>query len=227
MGRATAIALAGEGASVVLWGRRRELLESCAEEVDAAGGNALVQSLDVADEQAVEEAVRAVVERFGRVDVLVNNAGTNTPRRLFRDSALEDWQRVVDTNLTGVFLCIRAVLPTMRRQRSGLIVNVASGAALQASLKSGVAYSAAKRGVVALTQMVNAEEWENGIRASTVYPGDVDTPILDLRPTPPPPELRATMLRPEDIAAAVVFLAALPARALVEDLVIKPVNRKL
>jgi NADP-dependent 3-hydroxy acid dehydrogenase YdfG len=107
----------------------------------------------------------------------------------------------------------------------GTIVNIASAAALTAGRKPGTAYSAAKRGVVAITQMVNVEEWEHNIRATTIYPGDVDTPIMDLRPRPPDAALRAKMMMPEDIAEAIVFVACLPQRAMVEDLVIKPINR--
>ncbi len=182
---------------------------------------------------SVDAAVRAVLDAFGRIDVLVNNAGTNRKRRLLADATAptwdqaDDWDRIIQTNLTGVFLCVRAVLPTMRQQRRGTIVNVASAAALQAGRKSGTAYSASKRGVVAITQMINVEEWENNIRATTVYPGDVDTPIMELRPEPPGAEVRAQMMLPEDIAEAILLVACLPQRAMVEDLVIKPTNRSV
>lgn len=227
IGRAAAKALAAEGVKVALWGRRAEPLESCVAEIVANGGEGFAYPLDVADPKAVEAAVADFVGKHRRLDIMVNNAGTNSPRRLFSDSSIEDFDRVVQTNLYGVFYCIRSVLPTMRAQKDGLIVNVASGAALQSGLKSGVAYGAAKRGVVALTQMVNAEEWQNGIRCTTVYPGDVDTPIMELRPKPPSAEFRAKMLMPEDLGDAIVFLASLPPRALVEDMVIKPTHRSL
>jgi len=248
IGRAAAIALARAGAAVAVLGRRRSLLDEVAAEVrlvggavlaqsvgvgsmSSVGGAVLAQSVDVGSMSSVDAAVKAVLDVYGRIDILVNNAGTNRPRRLLADATAptwdqaDDWDKVIQTNLTGVFLCIRAVLPTMRQQKRGTIVNVASVAALMAGRKSGAAYSASKRGVVALTQMVNVEEWENNIRATAIYPGDVDTPIMDLRPRPPGAKIRAQMMLPEDIAEAIVFVASLPQRAIVEDLVIKPINR--
>jgi len=231
IGRAAAIALARAGAAVAVLGRRRGPLDEVAAEVRQVGGAVLAQSVDVGSMSSVDAAVKAVLDVYGRIDILVNNAGTNRPRRLLADATAptwdqaDDWDKVIQTNLTGVFLCIRAVLPTMRQQKRGTIVNVASVAALMAGRKSGAAYSASKRGVVALTQMVNVEEWENNIRATAIYPGDVDTPIMDLRPRPPGAEIRAQMMLPEDIAEAIVFVASLPQRAIVEDLVIKPLNR--
>lgn len=233
IGRATAVALARAGASVAIFGRRTSLLDEVSAEVRSVGGKVIAQSVDVGSMPSVDAAVRAVLDAYGRIDVLVNNAGTNRPRRLLADATAptwdqaDDWDRLIQTNLTGVFLCVRAVLPTMRQQKRGTIVNVASAAALQAGRKSGTAYSASKRGVVAITQMINVEEWENNIRATTVYPGDVDTPIIELRPRPPAAEIRAQMMLPEDIAAAIVFVASLPQRAMVEDLVIKPISRSV
>ena len=226
MGRATALALAREGASLILFGRRREPLDACAQEIEAEGARALVFPLDVADDRAVDAAVAAAVERFGRIDILVNNAGTNITRRALREVSVADWHRVLATNLTGVFICTRAVLPAMRQQRAGLIINVLSGAALNASAIPGAAYSASKRGAVAISQIINAEEAENGIRATTIYPGDTVTPILDSRPTPPSAEAKALMLQPEDIAATVLYVATLPDRAWVVDLNIRPWKKR-
>jgi NADP-dependent 3-hydroxy acid dehydrogenase YdfG len=233
IGRAAAVALAREGATVAVFGRRQRLLEEVAAEIRSLGGKVLSQSVDVGDITSVDAAVKAVLEAYGRIDVLVNNAGTNRPRRLLADATspawdqADDWGKVIETNLTGVFLTIRAVLPAMRQQKRGTIINVASAAALLAGKKSGAAYAAAKRGVVAITQIVNAEEWENNIRATTIYPGDVNTPIMELRPSPPTAEIRAQMMLPEDIAEAIAFVACLPQRALVEDLVIKPISRNV
>ena len=233
IGRATAIALARAGAAVAVFGRRMSLLDDAAAEVRSVGGEVIAQSVDVGSMRSVDTAVKGILDAYGRIDVLVNNAGTNRPRRLLADATAptwdqaDNWDQIIQTNLTGVFLCVRAVLPTMRQQKRGTIVNVASAAAIQASRKSGTAYAASKRGVVEITQMINAEEWVNNIRATTVYPGDVDTPIMDLRPEPPGAEVRAQMMMPEDIAEAIVFVASLPQRAMVEDLVVKPTNRSV
>lgn len=226
IGRAAAAALAAEGATVVLFGRRAEPLAEAVAEIQAAGGAAGFRSVDVASYPAVESAVQSVASELGRIDILVNNAGTNSPRRTFADSTLADFDDVVATNLNGVFYCIRAVLPIMRARPGGRIINVASMAAISPGLKAGVAYSASKKGVSALTTVLNAEEWANGIRATTVYPGDVATPILDKRPVPPNEAARAEMLQPEDLGQSIVFLATLPERALVEELVIRPTSRK-
>ena len=233
IGRATAVALARVGASVAVFGRRMSLLDEVSAEIRSVGGKVISQPVDVGSAPSVDAAVKAVLDAYGRIDILVNNAGTNRPRRLLADATAptwdqaDDWDRVIQTNLTGVFLCARAVLPTMRQRKKATIVNVASAAALQAGRKSGTAYAASKRGVVAITQMINVEEWESNIRATTVYPGDVDTPIIAFRPEPPSAEVRAQMMLPEDIAEAIVFVASLPQRAMVEDLVVKPTNRSV
>jgi NADP-dependent 3-hydroxy acid dehydrogenase YdfG len=133
----------------------------------------------------------------------------------------------VRTNLDGVYFCTQAVLPTMRAQRRGQIVNISSLAGRRASVVSGVAYSAAKHGVVALTQSLNEEEWRNGVRASCIEPGETATPILEQRPSVPPRESWADMLQAEDIAEAVRYLATLPERVLVDELSIRPTIRRL
>ncbi|MBI2941542.1 MAG: SDR family oxidoreductase [Chloroflexi bacterium] len=226
MGRAIATALAREGADLGLVGRTASSLAETARLVEETGRAALVVPADVGVAADVRRAAGAIVERFSRIDVLVNNAGTNTSRRLFANTDVDDWDQVIATNLTGVFLCTRAVLPFMRQQRDGVIVNISSLSARGASIKAGVAYSASKFGVTPLTQMVNIEEWRNNIRATAILPGDTVTPILERRPVPPSPEARAPMLKAEDIAAAVVFVATLPPHVLIEDLAIRPTNRE-
>ena len=165
-------------------------------------------------------------EAYGRIDVLLNCAGTNDPRRAWANTTLESWDELIDTNLKGVFLTTRAVLPTMRKQQDGLIVNVSSIAGVQASLVSGVAYSASKFGVVSLTQSLNLEEWRNGIRATVVCPGEVATPIMDKRPNPPPPHAPPLMIQPEDIGATLLFLATLPPRVVIEEILVRPTVRQ-
>jgi NAD(P)-dependent dehydrogenase (short-subunit alcohol dehydrogenase family) len=222
IGRAAAKALAEAGADVTLVARSEAALQEVAAEVEATGRRALIQPLSVNDNDAVEAAVRATVATFGRVDILVNNAGTNTPKRKLLDTSPEDWRLVVDVNLTGAYLCTRAVLPAMQRQNEGTIINIASVAAKSASLLGGAHYSASKAAVLSLTQSTNLEQRAHNIRATAISPGETATPILDRRAVPPTAEERARMLQPEDVAAAVVFVASLPQRACIEDVLIRP-----
>jgi NADP-dependent 3-hydroxy acid dehydrogenase YdfG len=154
--------------------------------------------------------------------VLVNAAGHNIPRRSLGELSQADYVAVMEANINGVLQLVQAVLPAMRRAGAGTIVNIGSEAGKQASAKSGAAYVISKFGLTGLTQSINAEERPNGIRACCIFPGDIDTAILNKRPVPPPPEARARMMLPEDIAACVWFAASLPARATVEEILIRP-----
>ena len=119
-------------------------------------------------------------------------------------------------------LCAQAFLPSMRRQKSGTIVNIVSDAGKLANAKAGPAYVVSKFGLTGLTQSLNLEERANGIRACAIFPGDINTPIVDLRPTPPPPEARLQMLQPEDVAECVLLAIRLPPRAIIEELMVRP-----
>jgi NAD(P)-dependent dehydrogenase (short-subunit alcohol dehydrogenase family) len=155
----------------------------------------------------------------------VNNAGVNTNPRSVAEVDPADWDRTVASNLTGTFNFVRAVLPGMRERRDGLIINISSIAGLRASKLAGAAYSASKHGMVSLTHSINEEEKDYGIRACVICPGEVNTPIIDLRPEPVSPERRAEMLQPEDVSAAALFVASLPPRACVPELIIKPATQ--
>jgi NAD(P)-dependent dehydrogenase (short-subunit alcohol dehydrogenase family) len=152
----------------------------------------------------------------------VNSAGTNIPRRGIEVLSLEDFRALIDVNLYGTFHFVHAVLPVMRKQGAGTIVNVVSDAGLVANAKAGAAYVASKFGVTGLTQSINAEQRHNGIRATAIFPGDIDTPLLEKRPQPPTAEARAKMLQPEDVAECVMLAINLPDRAVVEQLVVRP-----
>jgi NADP-dependent 3-hydroxy acid dehydrogenase YdfG len=154
--------------------------------------------------------------------VLVNAAGHNIPRRSLGELSAADYTAVLDANLHGVLHLVQALLPAMRAAGSGTIVNIGSEAGKQASPKAGAAYVVSKFGLTGLTQTINAEERPHGLRACCIFPGDIDTPLLNKRPTPPPPEARARMMQPEDIAACVWFAATLPSRATVEEILIRP-----
>ncbi len=220
IGRAIAEGFVREGATVVLVGRRLEKLEEAGAGLSA--GQVLALAGDVGEQEAVRAMVAKVEASLGAAHILVNNAGTNTNPRSMAEVTPEDWDLTLATNLTGAFNCAQAVLPAMRQRRGGVIINISSIAGLRASKLAGPAYSAAKHGLMALTHVINEEEREYGIRACAICPGEVETPILDLRPEPVSQEHRARMLQPADVAAAALFVAGLPARACIPELVIKP-----
>ena len=226
MGRAIAVGMAAEGACLALVARTRETLDETASLARAAGGDVLTFPGNVADNQLARRVVGSMLERFGRIDILVNNAGTNTFHRNFADASVADWHRVIETNLTGAFFFTRHVLPSMRKAGRGQIINISSGAGLAPSAPSGVAYSASKHAIHSLTGSINLEERRHGIKACVIAPGETATPNLDLRPRPPAPEDHATMLRPEDIANAVIYVASQPEHVSVESLVLNPTIRR-
>ena len=219
IGLATATAFAGQGAKVALLGRRAGPLEDAAA---GLGTETVVLPCDVADPAAVAAAVAAVVERWGRLDVVVNNAGLNVVERGTATVSPQDWDTVLAVNLRGTFLVTQAALPTMRSQGSGTVLNVSSYAGWRPMALTGPAYSAAKAGVNAFTESLNLTERRYGVRSCAVCPGEVATPILDRRPVPPSAEARADMLQPEDLAQTLLFLAALPQRVSVELLTMTP-----
>ncbi len=218
VGAATAIALARQGWRVALIGRRPEPLEETAR--NAPGS--LVVVCDIGDAAAVEQMGRRVLEEFGAVDALVNAAGTNVPQRSFEVLSQKDYLEMIATNLHGSYYCAQAFLPGMRQRGSGTIVNVISEAGKQASMKSGPGYVMSKFGAAGLTQSLNAEERRRGIRACAIFPGDIDTPLLDKRPAPPDAAARADMLRSEDVAECILLAINLPQHAVVEELVVRP-----
>jgi NAD(P)-dependent dehydrogenase (short-subunit alcohol dehydrogenase family) len=226
MGRAIAVGMAGEGARLSLVARTAGKLDETAARARALGADVLTFAGDVADPELAKRAVDETIKRFGGVHVLVNNAGVNTFHRNLADTSIPDWRRVVDTNLTGAFLFTRYVLPHMRAAHSGHIINISSGAGLTPSAPGGVAYSASKHGIHSLTGSINLEERRHGIKASVIAPGEVDTPNLDIRPRPPAKADLAKMLRPEDIANAVIYVASQPDRVSIDLLVITPTVRR-
>lgn len=223
MGRATAIAAAGAGCRLLLLGRTLPGLKETAAAVATAGGaTPEVLLADAADAGAVAEALSGVA--LSEIDVLVNSVGTNIVDRAFDRLTAESWQGMLDANLTTAFNLARAIVPAMRARGGGLIVNISSTAARKPDL-SGAAYQAAKAGVLALTHAIMEEAWEKGVRATAILPGMTDTPLIDRRPVPVTAEVRAKALRPEDVAAACLFVMGLPERAHVPELHIQPSRR--
>ena len=213
IGLAAAQALKGAGATVVISGRSEKTLHH-------PGFESIV--LDVSDRKAVAAAAQKILKQHGRIDILVNSAGINLPQRNLRNVSVEGWDEIVAINLSGTFYPCHAVLPSMRERKDGLIVNVASWFGRYPNALGGPGYNATKRAVIALTETINIEEAANGIRATSIRPGEVATPILEKRPVPPPQSERVRMLQAEDLGRAVLFVATLPARACVNELVISP-----
>ena len=223
IGLAGALELAKAGARVVISGRTAATNASALSELKKSG-SAEATLLDVSDKKAVAATAADIEKRHGRIDILVTSAGTNIsgPKRNFRTMSAEGWDDVVQINLNGLFYCCLAVLPGMRARKDGLIINISSWAGRYASSLTGPAYNATKRAVIAVSESINMEECMHGIRATSILPGEVATPIMEKRPVPPSREERARMAQPEDFGKAILFVATMPARSCVNELVIAP-----
>jgi NADP-dependent 3-hydroxy acid dehydrogenase YdfG len=223
IGRAVAAGLDAIGVRVALVGRDPAKLEETRAGLSESGrAGALVVPCDVADRPAVTAMAERVLATFGAIDVLVCNAGTNVRQRSLEALDPADWDRMIATNLTGAFNLVHAVLPAMRERRGGLVVQVCSIAGKRASVLGGAGYSASKFGQAALGICLGREEGARGIRSTVIYPGEVNTPILDARPVPVGQGRREAILQPSDVAAAVRFLVELHPRANIPELIIKP-----
>jgi NADP-dependent 3-hydroxy acid dehydrogenase YdfG len=221
MGRGIALRFAAEGAAVALVARREDALESLANEIRGQGGQALPIAADLTDVGAAEAAIGRAVEQLGDVDTVIITVGTNLKQRALAVLDPADWTMMVQVNLNSAYHVTRAILPHFRSRGGGLIVYVSS-AAVQRPDVSGVAYQATKHGVVGLAHGTMQEEKSNGIRTTVIFPGLTDTPLLLKRPTATPPEVVAKALQPEDVAETCLFVATLPARAYVPELVLLP-----
>ncbi|MBI1848357.1 MAG: SDR family oxidoreductase [Candidatus Rokubacteria bacterium] len=226
IGRSAAKMLAAEGAQVVVAGRRREPLESVVREIEKDGGRAAARACDIAKPAEAEALACWTLAELGRVDILVNNAGHSSKARSVRWVGLDEWNAVMNVNLTGVYVLTQAVLPGMLERGGGTIITVASLAALKSSLVGGAPYGAAKAGARNLMNHVHNTLRDRGIRATTILPAEVDTPILDNRPKPPDAAGRATMMMAEDVAEAIVLCATLPPRTVIEEIIMSPTRQR-
>ena len=218
IGRAAALAMAQEGARIVAVARTPGRVSECVREIEAAGGEGIGLAADVGHEADVDRIFSAAVERFGRVDVLVNNAGVYLKAPV-QDTTLADWERILRVNLTGAFLCARRfVQELLRSGRGGVIVNVSSEAGL-VGIPGQVAYNVSKAGMISLTRSLAVELAPYGIRVNCVCPGTTWTPLVEeavSRERDPAAARRALeearplnrLGRPEEIAASIVHLAA-------------------
>ena len=212
IGRAIAVALAAEGAKVaVIYAGNAAAAEETLSLIKEQGGEAVAMQCDVADDSAVSDMINAVKEQFGSVDILVNNAGITRDGLLMRMKE-GDWQAVLDTNLTGIFHCTKAVTKLMMKQRSGAIINITSvvgqtGNAGQAN------YAAAKAGMIGFTKSVAKELASRGIRVNAVAPGCIDTDMTAVLSDAVKEDMLKSIplgrvAQPEEVAKAVVFLAS-------------------
>lgn len=217
IGRAIAMGFAQKGAHVALAARRKRLLKELAAEINGSGGLALPLQTDVCADEQVAAMVDATLGKFGRIDILVNSAGIGI-FALLDKLTIEDWDKVIRTNLRGTFLCCKSVADAMKAQGGGHIINIASIAAVEGFPK-GSAYCASKFGVLGLTKCLSIELRPHNIKVSAICPSLVDTPFYDRVKKKLP---RRLMLRPEQVADLALYLVSQQDGALIEELVIKP-----
>jgi NADP-dependent 3-hydroxy acid dehydrogenase YdfG len=222
MGKAIALQLSQEGANLAVASRREDKLLEVVSESDQKICSHIV---DVTDRVSVNTLFSWFEDKMGKIDILVHAAGINIANRAMEHLDPDEWDKVIQINLTGAYNCLQASLLKMRPRKSGLVILINSVAGRRSVPLAGVAYNSSKFGMSALGMGVGEEERENGIRITNIYPGEVNTPILDERVNPPTPEHRKSILQPDDIAQVVSTVAKLPPRAHVPELVIKPTKQ--
>jgi short-subunit dehydrogenase len=219
IGKATTLALAKAGIDVALVSRSQDKLEAIAQSARELGVEAKAYPLDLAKIDQVQAAIEAITTDLAGIDILVNSAGIGYTNAL-SETPLSDWQRVIDLNLTSVFQCILGVLPSMRQQHRGTIINVASVAGQQPFPDWG-AYNVSKAGLIALSKTLAEEERPHGIRVVTICPGAVNTSLWDTD-TVQINLNRSAMLSPEIVAQSIVYMALLPEEAVIDSVTLMP-----
>jgi NADP-dependent 3-hydroxy acid dehydrogenase YdfG len=220
IGKATALAFAKAGIDLVLIGRSIDKLNAVAAAAQTLGVKVQVHSLDLGVVEQVRDRLATIVQALPRLDIVINNAGMGYTGPL-ADMPLADWQQVMNLNLTSVFQCVQAVLPKLREQKSGTIINLSSIAGHQTFPDWG-AYCVSKFGLMALTKTLAAEERAHGIRVLTISPGSVNTPLWDTETVQGDGFDRTAMLTPEIVADSILHAALMPASAVIEDLILMP-----
>lgn len=220
IGASLARALFHAQAQVAIGGRRLAALEETASDTSI-----VCCSVDVADRQSTADFFRWAEETLGWIDILVIAAGINIRNRSMADMKPEDWDRLIGINATGAYHCMYHVLPGMRKRKSGTILNISSVAGKRALALGGVGYSASKFAMTALGSCVSNEVASDGVRVVNLYPGEVNTPILDNRPVPVSEEHRLGILQPDEVSELVMAVLNLPESVHVPELVIKPLSQ--
>jgi NADP-dependent 3-hydroxy acid dehydrogenase YdfG len=229
IGEATALALAKAGAKVALAARRRDRLEALAEQVRAAGGEALVLEVDYGDERAAAESVRSVEQAWGRLDILINNAGVMYLEPVAED-ALERWRKMLEVNVLGLIAATAAALPGMRERKTGHIVNISSTAG-RIGNPNGAGYSATKFGVVGFSEGLRKEVHQDNIRVTTIEPGVVETELREHVAHPQAQQgIKAyaesmRQLRSTDIADLILFVVSRPDHVNINEVLIRPTDQ--
>lgn len=228
IGLSGAEALAADGWTVAISGRRPEVLADAAKRIgDKTSAKVDIVPVDVARADDVKAAAQSILAKHGQIDLLVNNAGLNVPKRSWNELEISGWNQIVDVNLNGVLYAIHAVLPAMRERKSGSIINVASWAGRIVSQMTGPAYTSTKHAILALTHSFNMDECRNGLRACCLSPGEVATPIMKQRPSPPSEEVMSKMmLQPDDLGRTIAFVANMPPHVCVNEILISPVANR-
>lgn len=221
MGKATALAFAHAGAKVTIVARNEKALAEVSGQIEGDGGQVLAVAGDVSNRALVDSVVNRSIERWGQINTVVNCAGLNVQERRMDVLKPESWEHVLKVNLTGAFNTTQSILAHFRSRGGGLIVQVSSVSGRYGDL-SGASYQASKHGMIGLCQSTMFEERQNGIRVSAIMPGLVDTPMPMRRPVPPPRSLLDQAIQPDDIAQACLFLASLPARTYVPEMILLP-----
>ena len=224
MGRSIALALAESGAKVAISGRRMEMLKSTADKLEN-DQTILCKQADVTNRQSLESLFEWFDKTVGNLDCLIHAAGINVALRSMQELSPEDWDKLIEINLTGSYNVLRLALDRMRPNKSGQIILVNSVAGRRSVPLGGIGYNASKFGLTGLGVGLAEEEKDNGIRITNLYPGEVNTPILENRKTPPTQEHRDSILQPEDIASVVLHICSLPDRVHIPELVIKPARQ--
>ena len=225
IGAGIADALAKAGCKVTIGGRRAEPLEALASSINS-DHPIRTQTVDVARPESIDAFFASIRDFDGDIDILINSAGVNIQNRTMSAMKPEDWERVLQINASGAYRCMHNVLPAMRKRKDGLIINISSVAGKRAISLGGVVYCASKFAMTALGTAVSNEVRDEGVRITNVYPGEVNTPILENRPTPVTQEHKDSILQPDDIASVIVSICRLPPRANVPEIVIKPTKQE-
>ncbi len=226
IGRSAAIMFAEAGSDLVIAGRRKPPLDEVATLAREHGVEVEVRPTDLEDGDAAAALGEWSLDRFGKVNILVNNAGHSSRVRSIRYVGPEEWDSVFRVNVEGVYRLTQSVLSNMIERGEGTVITVSSMAALNPGLMGGAPYSAAKAASLNMIRGMNTELTKHGVRACAIMPGEVDTPILENRPRPPDSDDRSTMMQAEDIAQAIFLCAAMPQRTIVEQVVMMPTLRR-
>ena len=225
IGEAAALALAEEGATVILTGRRPAPLESVAQRINQTG-TAYVQPADLTESAQVQKVGDFIRSTFNRLDILVNNAGVNIVERHWDKLTPDSIDYMLKGNLSGALYCVTVALPFMRAQQDGVLIHTASMAGRFIGGVAGPIYTVAKHGIVAMSHGLNMQECVNGIRSTVFLPGEVATPILDQRPNPVGPEVRAKMVQPADCGDLIRYIACLPRHVVMNEVHLAPTHNR-